>query len=348
MGITAKAYAVMEAKGALVPFFFERRDLRPNDVQFKVSYSGICHSDIHTVQGDWGRVLTPLVPGHEVVGVVTEIGSAVSNFSVGDLIGVGVFVDSCRNCENCKRGLQNYCVEGMTGTYNGYERDGVTQTRGGYSSQFVVDADYAVHIPENLPLPGVAPLMCAGITLYSPLRHWNAGPGKKVGVIGLGGLGHMGVKFAVAMGAEVTVFSHSSNKEEDARRMGAHHFVLTSQPGVFDELKSSFDLILNTVSADMDLHPYLRALKLDGTLVLIGLPGKPYALEGNVLLPARRSISGSMIGGMPELQEMLNFCGEHEITSDVEVINADYINTAYKRTIASDVKYRFVIDARTL
>ncbi len=347
MGIATRGYAAMAVNSQLEKFTFNRRDLRDHDVELKVTYAGICHSDIHTVAGDWGSVLTPLVPGHEVVGVVTQVGKSVSKFAVGDLIGVGVFVDSCRNCENCKRGLQNYCVEGMTGTYNGYERDGVTPTRGGYSNAFVIDEGYAVHVPDNLSLPGVAPLMCAGITLYSPLRHWNAGPGKKVGVIGLGGLGHMGVKFAAAMGAEVTVFSHSENKKADALAMGAKHFVLTKDPSVFESLKSSFDLILNTVSADMDLHPYLRSLKLDGTLVLIGLPGKPYALEGNVLQPARRSISGSMIGGVPELQEMLNFCGEHAITSDVEVINADYINEAYKRTIASDVKYRFVIDAST-
>jgi len=347
MGIAVRGYAAMAAKSDLEKYAFNRRDLQERDIELKVTHAGICHSDIHTVAGEWGPVLTPLVPGHEIVGVVTQIGTSVTKFAVGDLVGVGVFVDSCRKCENCKRGLQNYCVEGMTGTYNGYERDGVTTTQGGYSNAFVVDEAYAVHVPDNLSLPGVAPLMCAGITLYSPLRHWKAGPGKKIGVIGLGGLGHMGVKFAAALGAEVTVFSHSEKKKADALAMGASNFVLTTDPSVFDSLKSSFDLILNTVSADLDLHPYLRSLKLDGTLVLIGLPGKPYALEGNVLLPARRSISGSMIGGIPELQEMLNFCGEHGITSDVEVINADYINEAYKRTIASDVKYRFVIDAAT-
>ncbi len=347
MGIATRAYAAMEAKGSLQPFTFNRRDLRDHDVELKITYAGICHSDIHTVAGEWGSVLTPLVPGHEIVGVVTQVGKSAKKFAVGDLIGVGVFVDSCGSCENCAQGLQNYCLEGMTGTYNGYERDGVTPAQGGYSNAFVIDENYAVKVPANLSLPGVAPLMCAGITLYSPLRHWKAGPGKKVGVIGLGGLGHMGVKFAAALGAEVTVFSHSASKKADALAMGADHFVLTSDPSVFDSLKSSFDLILNTVSADMDLHPYLRSLKLDGTLVLIGLPGKPYALEGNVLLPARRSIAGSMIGGMPELQEMLDFCGTHNITSDVEVIPASYINEAYTRTVASDVKYRFVIDAST-
>lgn len=347
MAITTKGYAALEVKNDLVPFVFERRDLREGDISLDVLFAGICHSDIHTVSAEWGSVLTPLVPGHEVVGTVTGVGAGVTKFKVGDLVGVGVFVDSCKECENCKRGLQNYCVNGMTGTYNGYERDGVTPAQGGYSNIFVIDQNYAVHVPKNLNLEGVAPLMCAGITLYSPLKNWKAGPGKKVGVIGLGGLGHMGVKFAAALGAEVTVFSHSESKRDDALAMGAKHFVLTSQPGAFDNLASSFDLVLNTVSAEMDLHPFLRSLKLDGTLVVIGLPGKPYQLDASVLLPARRSISGSMIGGIPELQEMLDFCGEHNITSDVEVIEANYINTAYKRTIASDVKYRFVIDAST-
>jgi len=348
MGITTRSYAAMDVKTELVPFTFERRDLRANDISIDVSYAGICHSDIHTVAGEWGSVLTPLVPGHEVVGTVSAVGTSASKFKVGDLVGVGVFVDSCRECENCTAGLENYCSNGMTGTYNGYERDGVTPAQGGYSNRFVIDEKYAVHVPANLALEGVAPLMCAGITLYSPLKHWNAGPGKKVGVIGLGGLGHMGVKFAAALGAEVTVFSHSENKKADALAMGADHFVLSTGADAFKELASSFDLILNTVSAEIDLHPYLRSLKLDGTLVVIGLPGKPYSLDASVLLPARRSIAGSMIGGMPELQEMLNFCGEHNITSDVEVISAEYINEAYKRTVASDVKYRFVIDAKTL
>lgn len=347
MGIQSKAYAAHSAGGDLEPYIFNRRDLRAHDVEVKVAYAGICHSDIHTVKGEWGDVLTPLVPGHEIVGTVTKIGSGTTKFQVGDLIGIGVFVDSCRTCENCMHGLQNYCINGMTGTYNSFERDGETQTRGGYSTAFVIDEEYAVHIPANLELSGVAPLMCAGITLYSPLRHWNAGPGKKIAIVGLGGLGHMGVKFASAMGAEVTVFSHSASKESDAKAMGASHFVVTRDAEVFKNLKNSFDLILNTVSADIDLHPYLRTLKLDGTMVMIGLPGKPYSLDASVLLPARRSLAGSMIGGIPEIQEMLEFCGEHNIVSEVELIEASYINTAYKRTIESDVKYRFVIDAAT-
>jgi uncharacterized zinc-type alcohol dehydrogenase-like protein len=288
-----------------------------------------------------------MVPGHEIVGKVTQVGSQVSKFKVGESIGVGVFVDSCRKCASCNAGLEQYCVEGMTGTYNAYERDGKTIALGGYSNKFVIDEDYAVHVPSNLDPAGVAPLMCAGITLYSPLKNWKAGPGKKVGVMGLGGLGHMGVKFAHALGAETTVFSHSPEKEADAKRMGADNFILTKDAKELDKYKQSYDLILNTVSADLDLEPYLQLLKLDGTLVVIGLPGKPYAVNAGTLLGQRRSLAGSMIGGMAELQEMINFCGQHNIVSDVEVIKADYINKAYDRTVASDVKYRFVIDAAT-
>ena len=320
---------------------------REKDVQLEIYYAGICHSDIHQAREEWGPAIFPMVPGHEIVGRVTKIASGVTKFKVGDLIGVGVFVDSCRKCESCKAGLEQYCVEGMTGTYNTYERDGKTVAMGGYSDSFVINEDYAVHVPENLDLTGVAPLMCAGITLYSPLRNWKAGPGKKVGIIGLGGLGHMGVKFAVAMGADVTVFSHSPAKEDDAKQMGAHHFVSTKDPANLKKLEKQYDLLLNTVSADIDLDPYLQMLKLDGTLVVIGLPGKPYAINAGTLLGQRRSLSGSMIGGIAQLQEMLNFCGEKSIVSDVEVIKSDYINTAYDRTVASDVKYRFVIDAKT-
>ena len=340
-----KGYAVLEASKPLVPFNFDRRELRPNDVALEIQYAGICHSDIHQAREEWGPAIFPMVPGHEIAGVVSEIGSAVTKFKVGDRIGVGVFIDSCRNCSSCKAGLEQYCLEGMTGTYNGYERDGKTVAQGGYSNLFVVDADYAVSVPANLDMAGVAPLLCAGITLYSPLKNWGAGKGKKVGVIGLGGLGHMGVKFAVALGAHTTVFSHSPNKEADAKAMGAHEFVVTKNPENFAKLAKDYDLILNTVSADMDLTPFLDLLKLDGTLVLIGLPGKPYEISTPSLLAQRRSIAGSMIGGIAQTQEMLNFCGEHNIVSDVEVINPDYINEAYERTVASDVKYRFVIDA---
>jgi uncharacterized zinc-type alcohol dehydrogenase-like protein len=343
----SKGYAVKSAKAPLESFSFERRELLEKDVQLEIYYAGICHSDIHQAREEWGPAIFPMVPGHEIVGRVTKVASGVTKFKVGDLIGVGVFVDSCRKCESCKAGLEQYCVEGMTGTYNTYERDGKTVAMGGYSDSFVINEDYAVHVPENLDLTGVAPLMCAGITLYSPLRNWKAGPGKKVGIIGLGGLGHMGVKFAVAMGADVTVFSHSPAKEDDAKQMGAHHFVSTKDPANLKKLEKQYDLLLNTVSADIDLDPYLQMLKLDGTLVVIGLPGKPYAINAGTLLGQRRSLSGSMIGGISQLQEMLNFCGEKSIVSDVEVIKSDYINTAYDRTVASDVKYRFVIDAKT-
>ncbi len=342
-----RGYAVLKAKAPLQPYSFVRRELRAGDIAFDVKYSGICHSDIHQAREEWGSAIFPMVPGHEIVGVVTAIGSSVTKFSIGDQVGVGVFIDSCRTCENCLAGQQQYCLEGMTGTYNGYERDGTTVALGGYSNKYVIDEDYAVLVPGNLELSGVAPLLCAGITLYSPLRHWKAGVGSKVGVIGLGGLGHMGVKFAVAMGAEVTVFSHSPNKESDAKRMGAKHFIVTKDPQAFEGLNESFDLILNTVSADLDINLYLGLLKLDGVLVVIGLPGKPYEVSGFNLLRLRRSLAGSMIGGLPELQEMLHFCSEKNILSDVEVINANYINEAYERTVASDVKYRFVIDAST-
>jgi alcohol dehydrogenase (NADP+) len=342
-----RGYAAMEAKAALKSWEFDRRELGTNDVQLDIAYAGICHSDIHQAREEWGPAIFPMVPGHEIAGFVTAIGSGVTKFKVGDKIGVGVFVDSCRKCEACKNGLQQYCAEGMTGTYNQLERDGKTPAMGGYSNIFVINEDYAVTIPDNLPLDGVAPLLCAGITLYSPLKNWNAGPGKKVGVMGLGGLGHMGVKFAHALGAEVTVFSHSESKRADALAMGADHFVVTKDPEVLTPLKSSFDLILNTVSAELDINLYLDLIKLDGTLVVIGLPGKPYAVEAGGLLAKRRSLAGSMIGGIPQLQEMLNFCGEKNIVSDVEVIKADYINKAYDRTVASDVKYRFVIDAST-
>lgn len=342
-----KGYAVQSAKAKLQPFEFNRRELLPNDVALDILFAGICHSDIHQAREEWGAAIFPMVPGHEIVGRVTAIGGNVSKFKVGELIGVGVFVDSCRKCSSCTAGLEQYCVEGMTGTYNTLERDGETVAMGGYSDKFVINQEYAVHVPENLDLPGVAPLMCAGITLYSPLKNWKAAPGKKVGIIGLGGLGHMGVKFAVAMGADTTVFSHSPEKEADAKRMGAHHFVSTKEIKNLQALEKQFDLLLNTVSADLDLEPYLQMLKLDGTLVVIGLPGKPYSINAGTLLGQRRALAGSMIGGIAQLQEMLNFCGDKNITSDVEVIEATYINQAYDRTVASDVKYRFVIDAKS-
>jgi uncharacterized zinc-type alcohol dehydrogenase-like protein len=341
----ARGLAVLKAKELLQPYEFERRELRPNDVAIDVAYTGICHSDIHQAREEWGPSIFPMVPGHEIAGTVSAIGSQVSKFAVGDLIGVGVYIDSCRTCENCLGGLSQYCLNGMTATYNGMERDGTTIANGGYSNIFVVDSDYAVHIPKNLPLQAVAPLLCAGITLYSPLRKWGTKTGMKVGIMGLGGLGHMGVKFAKAMGAEVTVFSHSPSKEKDALAMGAHHFVCTTDITVLHSMRKKFDLIINAVSAELDINEYLKLLKIDSTLVIVGIPGKPYAVEAGVMLDGRRNLAGSMIGAVSELQEMMDFCGEHGIVSDVEVINADYANEAYERTIKSDVKYRFVIDA---
>ena len=345
--IEVKGYAAQKANADLAPWTFQRRSLGPNDVLVEIDYAGICHSDIHQVREEWGEALFPMVPGHEIAGRVKEVGSSVTKFKPGMKAGVGVFIDSCRKCENCLKGENQYCLEGMTGTYNGYERDGKTIAQGGYSTAIVVHEDYVLKLPENLDMAGIAPLLCAGITLYSPLKHWQTGPGKKVGIIGLGGLGHMGVKFAVAMGAEVSVLSHSANKEQDAKNMGAHNFILTKDESVFDKYKMHFDLLINSVSAPLDLNKYLNMLKLNGSIVMVGLSGQPYPIDAFLMLSQRRRIAGSMIGGMPETQEMLDFAGKHNIVSDVEVINADYINKAYDRVVASDVKYRFVIDAKT-
>jgi uncharacterized zinc-type alcohol dehydrogenase-like protein len=342
-----KAYAAMSAGASLVPYTFNRREVGEHDVALQVSYAGICHSDIHQVAEEWGPAIFPMVPGHEIAGIVTSTGSKVTKFKVGDAVGVGVFIDSCRECSSCKAGLQQYCLKGMIGTYNGMEADGKTVAMGGYSDVFVINEDYALKIPANLDLQGVAPLLCAGITLYSPIKHWKVSPGMNVAIMGLGGLGHMGVKFASAMGAHVTVLSHSPNKKTDAMAMGAHDFVATNDSENLKPYEKKFDLILNTISAEIVIDDYLKLLKLDGTLVVIGLPGRPYKVNVGTLLDGRRGIAGSMIGGIPEIQEMLDFCGEKNILSHVEVIKADYINEAYKRTIASDVKYRFVIDAST-
>ena len=339
-----KGYAALQSKTPLTDFEFERRPIGDRDVGFDIKFSGICHSDIHQAREEWGPALFPMVPGHEIVGIVKVIGSKVSKFKVGDRIGVGVFIDSCKECRNCKRGMEHFCSEGMTATYNSLERDGKTVAFGGYSNYFVVDERYAVKVSENLDFAGSAPLLCAGITLYSPIRHWEVKKDSRVGVMGLGGLGHMGVKFASALGAEVTVFSHSASKAADAKRLGASNFVDISSDWPKMHRKG-FDLILNTVSAELDLEPYLQALDTDGTLVIIGLPGKPYAINAGTMLEGRRSISGSMIGGMAELQEMMDFCAEKNIVSDVEIVQPNQINRAYERTIKSDVKYRFVIDA---
>ena len=345
--MNVRGYAAPHPRVTPVPFTFTRRDPGRHDVAFAVSYCGVCHSDIHQIDEDWGPGIFPMVPGHEIVGVVTAVGAAVTRFSVGDRVGVGTFVDSCRECEYCRRGEEQYCVEGDTPTYNGRERDGVTPTYGGYCDHFVVDEAYAVRIPDELDLAAAAPLLCAGITVYSPLRHWGVGEGSRVGVVGLGGLGHLGVKLAVALGANTTVFSHSAGKATDAARLGADAFVDTTDVAAMAPLAGTFDLIVNTVSAPLDLERYLDLLRVDGALVLVGLPGAPYALGAGTLVSKRRTVAGSMAGGTRELQEMLDFCARHGVESDVEVVDAASIATAFERTRASDVKYRFVIDAST-
>lgn len=346
--IPVKAYAASTAKKPLSPFQFERREPGAHDVQIDIHYCGVCHSDIHQARDEWGGSTFPMVPGHEIVGKVINVGSAVKKFKVGDSVGVGCFVDSCRECASCREGLEQYCEKGMTGTYNDIERDGKTPTYGGYSTQIVTNEDYVLRIPPNLPLDKAAPLLCAGITTYSPLRHWQVKPGQKVAVVGLGGLGHMAVKLAHAMGAEVTVLSTSDKKKEDAHRLGADHFENTTRPETFEKLASRFDLILNSVSANINLNQYLNLLKRDGTLVLLGVPENPAPVGAFPLIGGRRRLAGSLIGGIKETQEMLDFCGQKNITSDVEVIAVDKINEAYERMIKGDVRYRFVIDIATL
>ncbi|HYJ55500.1 MAG TPA: NAD(P)-dependent alcohol dehydrogenase [Mycobacterium sp.] len=345
---TVSAYAATSATDPLSRTTITRRDVGPHDVAFDIHFAGICHSDIHTVRGEWGDVAYPLVPGHEIAGIVTEIGPGVTKFKVGDRVGVGCFVDSCRECAQCRAGEEQYCDNpGMVGTYNGVGRDG-QPTQGGYSGAIVVDENYVLSIPDALPLDKAAPLLCAGITTYSPLRHWGAGPGKRVAVIGLGGLGHMAVKLAVAMGADVTVLSQSLKKMEDGLRLGAGQYRATNDPDTFEQLAGSFDLILNTVSANLDLADYLGLLKLDGTLVELGMPEHPMEVPAPALIFGRRSIAGSLIGGIAETQQMLDFCAEHDVTPEIEVIEPDYLNDAYERVLASDVRYRFVIDTRSL
>jgi alcohol dehydrogenase (NADP+) len=341
------AYAAPSPGAPLAPTTIERREVGPDDVLIAIEYAGICHSDIHTVRGDWGRQPYPVVPGHEIVGTVTEVGADVTRLQVGDRVGVGCMVNSCRECANCRNGDEQYCLTGMVPTYAGTDRDGTT-TQGGYSTHVVVDADFVLSVPAGLDAAAAAPLLCAGITTYAPLRHWGAGPGKKVAVVGLGGLGHMAVKIAHALRADVTVLSQSLKKQEDGIRLGADHYFATSDPSTFDELAGRFDLIVNTVSAEIDLDAYLGLLAVDGTLVNVGAPGEPLSVSVFSLITARRSFAGSMIGGIGLTQEMLDFCAEHGIGADVEVIAADQVNEAYERVLASDVRYRFVIDAATI
>ncbi|WGL51019.1 NAD(P)-dependent alcohol dehydrogenase [Nocardioides sp. BP30] len=341
------AYAAPAAGEPLAPTTVERRDVGTNDVLIEIEYAGICHSDIHTVNGDWGPQPFPVVPGHEIVGRVTEVGDGVTRHRVGDRVGVGCMVNSCGECTNCRNGDEQYCRRGMTPTYAGTDRDGTT-TQGGYSTHVVVDADFVLSVPDGLDPAAAAPLLCAGITTYSPLRRWGAGPGKKVAVVGLGGLGHLAVKIAHALGAEVTVLSQSLKKQEDGLRLGADHYHATADRETFKQLAGRFDLILNTVSASIDLNAYLRLLAVDGTLVNVGAPAEPLSLHVMSLIGGRRSFAGSMIGGIAQTQEMLDFCAEHGIGAEIEVIPAEKINQAYERVLASDVRYRFVIDASTL
>jgi len=344
---TVNAYAASAADAAIAPFKIDRREPGPSDVQIEILYCGVCHSDIHQARNEWGNSIYPMVPGHEIVGKVTAVGSDVKKFIVGDLAGVGCLVDSCRTCGQCTANEEQFCENGSTGTYNGMDKNG-QPTYGGYSSQIVVDEAFTLHISDKLDLKAVAPLLCAGITTYSPLRHWKVGPGQKVAVVGLGGLGHMGVKLAAAMGAEVTVISTSDSKADDARRMGAVNFINSKKPDAFKGFQNYFHFILNTVSAPNSYDVLLPLLKTNGTMTLVGAPAEPSGITGFNLIMQRRSIAGSLIGGIKETQEMLDFCAEHNITSDVEMINASEINTAYERMMKSDVKYRFVIDMASL
>ena len=337
----------MSAKAPLVPYAFDRRSNREHDVAIDIKFCGICHSDIHQARDEWGGSIFPMVPGHEITGVVSSVGSKVTRFKVGDRVGVGCFVDSCRRCAECRRDLQNYCTGGLVLTYNSREPDG-TPTMGGYSDKIVVDENYVLRIPDALPLDAAAPLLCAGITLYSPLKHWNAGPGKRVAIVGLGGLGHMGVKLAHALGAQVTVLSQSLKKKEDGRRLGADDYFATSDPNTFQSLQESFDLIINTVSAEIDWNQFLQLLKVDGAMVIVGLPEKPLPIGAFPLVIGRRTLAGSANGGIAETQEMLNFCGEKRLASDIELTPIQKVNEAYERVLKSDVRYRFVIDMASL
>lgn len=346
--IPVKAYAAQSPTSPLVPFNFERRDLREHDILVDILYSGVCHSDLHQARDEWGGSIYPMVPGHEIVGKVIRVGSHVKKFKAGDTAGVGVMVDSCRVCKPCNNWMEQYCAEGMTGTYNGYERDKSTIAQGGYSTQIVTDERWVYHVSDKLDLAGVAPLLCAGITTYSPLKFANVKSGDKVAVAGLGGLGHMAVKFAVAMGAEVTMLSTSKSKEADARKLGAHHFVLSTDAAAMKKHESHFDVIVDAISGNHNYEPYLKLLSVEGKLLVVGLPSEQPKLNPFELIKNRRSIIGSMIGGTKETQEMLDYCAEKNIVADVEVIQMQDINGAYERMLKNDVKYRFVIDMASL
>jgi alcohol dehydrogenase (NADP+) len=344
---TVAAYAAPAAKAPLERTTIERRAVREFDVLIDIQFAGICHSDIHQAREGWGEAIFPMVPGHEIAGVVSEVGPGVTKFAVGDRVGVGCLVDSCRECDNCEAGLEQYCTGGGVGTYNAVGKDG-EPTYGGYSQKIVVDENYVLRIPDGLGPAEAAPLLCAGITTYSPLKHWNAGPGKKVAILGMGGLGHMGVKIAHALGAEVTVLSQSLRKKDDGLKLGADHYYATSDKKTFEDLRGTFDLILCTVSAPLDLDAYLSLLRTDGAFVNVGAPEEPVALNMFSVISGRKTLAGSGIGGIQETQEMLDFCAAHGFGAEIELISAAEINEAYERVLASDVRYRFVIDVSTI
>ncbi|MEC4674922.1 MAG: NAD(P)-dependent alcohol dehydrogenase [Nitrospirota bacterium] len=341
------SYAAKKAGASLEPFAIDRRSVGENDVLIQIQYCGVCHSDIHQVRDEWGGSIFPMVPGHEIVGTVVEVGRTVRKFREGDIVGVGCFVDSCRTCPSCRQGEEQYCAQGMTLTYNGLDQQG-QPNYGGYSKHIVVDENYILKVPPSLSREGVAPLLCAGITTYSPLRQWGVGKGYRLGVVGLGGLGHMAVKFGRAFGAEVTVMSHSDRKQQDANRLGATDFVNTTQEGALTRLNEQFDFLIDTVSAPHDFNVYLNLLKRDGTMILVGAPSEPVGLSAFGLILRRRRLVGSLIGGIRETQEMLECCAKHDITSDVEVIPIQQVNEAYERVVSGDVRFRFVIDLETL
>jgi uncharacterized zinc-type alcohol dehydrogenase-like protein len=346
MTSTAQALAAPAPGQPLELTTIERRTPRAHDIVIDIKFAGICHSDIHQARDEWAEGIFPMVPGHEIAGIVSAIGDGVTKYKVGDRVGVGCFVDSCRECENCLAGEEQYCLRGEIGTYNDRHPDGEI-TYGGYSTEVVVDENYVLGIPEGISLSEAAPLLCAGITLYSPLKHWGAGPGKKVAILGMGGLGHMGVKIAHALGADVTVLSQTLSKKEDGIRLGADHYYATSDPATFKELRNHFDLIINTVAANLDMHGYLSMLVLNGALVNVGIPTEADSIKMFSLAAQRRTLAASKIGGIRQTQEMLDFCAEHHLGADVEVISVDQVNEAYERVIKSDVRYRFVIDVST-
>lgn len=346
--MNTKTYAAFNETDALVPHTIERRTLSPKDIFIDIDYCGVCHSDIHTAKGDWGKPNYPVVPGHEIIGRIKEIGSEVTKFKVGDLVGVGCMVESCQHCHSCDEGLEQYCENGFTGTYNSKNSKHGGITYGGYSENIVVEEDFVLHVPENIDIKAAAPLLCAGITTWSPLRHWNVKAGDKVGVIGLGGLGHMGVKFAKAMGAYVVMITTSESKGEDAKKLGADEVLISKDVSQMKSHQNTFDFLLNTIPVKHDVNPYLQLLKLDKTMCMVGAIEPLDAVHGGLLIMKRRNLAGSLIGGIKETQEMLNFCGEHNIVSDVEMIDIQNINEAYERMMKSDVKYRFVIDIKSL